>query len=753
MPKNRIRTALKSSVRMSRLAAIPLAAAYVFAAPTQAPARAQTASQASYSVDAEVAAALYNASATQAAMERQYSKQLFEARQQIDALRKQIKAAPSAADNSGRVEELESVVAAKQREIIDLLAQLDEAYAREVSTLEEAFENIASTPEGLRALDMFNNGDQLAAITVLDELRAAKERARQAELDRANAMDARSIAYLALEAIDSGTLTTAQVIDRFEEVTRLDPTRFRDWMVLGDLYKTAGDLGQASAALDQAETLASGPAERAEVLVASSEVAMDQGNLSRAKALLAGASDAWKSVLSSDPDSIPALDGMAAMSMLIGELNEDQGDLRAARRAYEDAEAHADRLVALEPDNPNFTWRESSAVAFLGFVDGKEGNEAGKREKLNQALALREAVLERVPGLPRVRLGISSIKATMGGFDALSDHRALLTELLETDPGNTEWQHTLAITNIRLAGWYNQQVDLVSASDHFEEAVGLLEALVETEPTNTNWLLDLQYALTQHAAAFVGFGDYKGGEAAERKAESALLRVLAIDSGNVRAQTQLAWSRIRLAGMLMGQKKYDAANALFDESIAEARALQEREQTRTAHAEMLAVALQSSALPLRLTGRSEEAVARYIEAEQIWSGFVAESPGDDQALEDLATCRRFLATHYRDEKQFDQAETYARKSHLALQSLAEQAPSDIGRQRDVQKSHSLLGSIARDRKDYETALAEYQTALSINQRLLENDLGNIELTMDAMDIKMMVSATETDLRLQQLGLD
>ena len=175
MPKNRIRTALKSSVRMSRLAAIPLAAAYVFAAPTQAPARAQTASQASYSVDAEVAAALYNASATQAAMERQYSKQLFEARQQIDALRKQIKAAPSAADNSGRVEELESVVAAKQREIIDLLAQLDEAYAREVSTLEEAFENIASTPEGLRALDMFNNGDQLAAITVLDELRAAKE--------------------------------------------------------------------------------------------------------------------------------------------------------------------------------------------------------------------------------------------------------------------------------------------------------------------------------------------------------------------------------------------------------------------------------------------------------------------------------------------------------------------------------------------------------------------------------------------------
>lgn len=753
MPKNRIRTALKSSVRMSRLAAIPLAAAYVFAAPTQAPARAQTASQASYSVDAEVAAALYNASATQAAMERQYSKQLFEARQQIDALRKQIKAAPSAADNSGRVEELESVVAAKQREIIDLLAQLDEAYAREVSTLEEAFENIASTPEGLRALDMFNNGDQLAAITVLDELRAAKERARQAELDRANAIDARSIAYLALEAIDSGTLTTAQVIDRFEEVTRLDPTRFRDWMVLGDLYKTAGDLGQASAALDKAETLASGPAERAEVLVASSEVAMDQGNLSRAEALLAGASDAWKSVLSSDPDSIPALDGMAATALLSGDLSEDQGDLQAARRAYENARAYADRLIALAPDNPNFLWRKSNAVAFLGFVDGKEGNETGEREKLSQALALREAVLEQVPGLPRVRVGISSVKAIMNGFDALLDHRALLIELLETDPGNTEWQHTLAITNIRLAGWYNQQVDLVSASEHFEEAVGLLEKLVATDPTNTNWLLDLQYALSSRAGTFAGFGDYERGEQTERKAESALLQVLAIDSGNARAETELAWTRIRLAGMLMGQKKYEAANRMFDQSITKARALREREPTRTAHAEMLAVALQSSALPLRLTGRSEEAVARYIEAEQIWSGFVAESPGDDQALEDLATCRRFLATHYRDEKQFDQAETYARKSHLALQSLAEQAPSDTGRQRDLQESHSLLGSIARDRKDYETALAEYQTALSINQRLLENDLGNIELTMDAMDIKMMVSATETDLRLQQLGLD
>ena len=753
MPKNRIRTALNSSVRIACLATIPLAAAHILGAPAHAPAHAQTASQASYSVDAEVAAALYNASATQAAMERQYSKQLFEARQQIDALRKQIKAAPAGTDNSGRIADLESVVAAKQREIVDLLAQLDEAYAREVSTLEEAFQNIASTPEGLRALDMFNNGEQLAAITVLDELRAAKERARQAELDRANALDARSIAYLALEAIDSGTLTTAQVIDRFEEVTRLDPTRFRDWVVLGARYKTAGDLSRASAALDQAETLASGPAERAEVLVASSEVAMDQGDLSGAQVLLAGASAAWVSVLSTDPDNIPALDGMTATSMLIGELNEDRGDLRAARRAYEDAKAHANRLVAIEPDNPNFIWRKAAAIVYLGYVDGMEGNEAAAQEKFVEGLALREAVLEQVPGLAQVRLGISSLKVRMGGDEALKDQRALLAELLETDPGNTEWQQMLAITNLWLAGNYQDQVNLVAASQHYREAIGQLEALVATDPTNTGWLLSLQDAYTSHAGAYVSFGDYARGEQAERKAEAVLERILAIDPSNAEVESKLIWSRVGIAAMLMGQKKYDAANRQFDEAIARARSLQASDPTRASHMRMLASALQSSALSLRLTGQADKAIERYSEAERIWIGFVDQAPDDDAALSDLAACRRFLATHYRDEKQLDQAESYARKSHVAFVALAEKAPSDVGRQRDLQESHVLLGSIAYDRKDYEAALSAYQAAQAINLRLRETDMGNIELTMDGSNIEMMLSTIKTGLRLKELGLD
>ena len=91
----------------------------------------------------------------------------------------------------------------------------------------------------------FNAGDEIGALTVLDNLRAARDAARQKRADIESAAEGRRIATLALEARNRGKLTTAEVIARYEEVTRLDPGVHWDWVELGRLYTDAGSLPAA----------------------------------------------------------------------------------------------------------------------------------------------------------------------------------------------------------------------------------------------------------------------------------------------------------------------------------------------------------------------------------------------------------------------------------------------------------------------------------------------------------------------------
>jgi hypothetical protein len=82
-------------------------------------------------------------------------------------------------------------------------------------------------------LARFNAGDEIGALAILDDLRAARDAARQKRVNIESAAEGRRIATLALEARAKGKLTTAQVITRYEEVTTLDPAMHWDWVELG----------------------------------------------------------------------------------------------------------------------------------------------------------------------------------------------------------------------------------------------------------------------------------------------------------------------------------------------------------------------------------------------------------------------------------------------------------------------------------------------------------------------------------------
>ena len=145
------------------------------------------------------------------------------AAQEIEGLRAQVR---------GGAAQLRAALTAAEEKYVAALAARDRAYAQEIAVFRAAVEDIAKTPEGVAALARFNAGDEIGALAVLDDLRAARDAARKKRDDIESAAEGRRIATLALEARAKGKLTTAQVIARFEEVTRLDPGVFWDWVDL-----------------------------------------------------------------------------------------------------------------------------------------------------------------------------------------------------------------------------------------------------------------------------------------------------------------------------------------------------------------------------------------------------------------------------------------------------------------------------------------------------------------------------------------
>src|SRR5579872_2318890 len=179
---------------------------------------------------AEVAAALYAASATQAAAERVADAKLRVQRKVIEQLREKVRTGVS------ETASVRSELARAQEEYVAELAKRDRAYSEEIAVLRAAVQDIAASPAGAAALARFNAGDEVGALAVLDDLRGARDAARQKRAAIESAAEARRIATLALDARTKGKVTTTDAIARFEEVTRLDPGVHWDWVELGRLY-------------------------------------------------------------------------------------------------------------------------------------------------------------------------------------------------------------------------------------------------------------------------------------------------------------------------------------------------------------------------------------------------------------------------------------------------------------------------------------------------------------------------------------
>ena len=455
---------------------------------------AQTPTGAITQVDArsEVAAALFAASATQAAAERAADATLKAQRTEIEGLRAQV---------SGGAAQLRVALTAAEEEYVAVLAARDRAYAQEIAVFRDAVEDVAKTPEGLAALASFNAGDEIRALAVLDDLRAARDAARKKRADIESAAEGRRIATLALEARNDGKLTTAQVINRFEEITNLDPV-FADWIELGRLYRDAGRLPDALRAANAAADAATTDQDRAVAFTDMGDLQLAQGTLDAAAKSYMAAHPMMERLAHDEPSNDASQRNLSVSYINIGDVQVAKGDLPAALISYGKSLAIRERLAKADPST-------AASKRDLAGVYNKIGDVQVVRGDLTTALINYRASLDTVEQMARVEPSnpgwqwdlsiahevIGDAQLAQGNsaaaLSSYQESRSLREGLAIIDPGNTRWQRGLALSHARVGDAQRVQDELAAALASFREALAIAEHLAKVDPSNTAWRRDV----------------------------------------------------------------------------------------------------------------------------------------------------------------------------------------------------------------------------------------------------------------------
>lgn len=504
---------------------------------------AQTVSQ--VDARAEVAAAMYAASATQAAAERYADSKLRAQHAEIERLRastKQVRA---------------ELTAAEEKYVADLAAR-DRTYAQEIAVFRSAVQDIASTPEGTAALSRFNASDEAGALSILDGLRAARDAARKKRADIESAAEARRIAKLALEARAKGKLTTAEVIRRFEEVTRLDPAVHWDWVELARLYRNAGSLSDSLGAAKRALQTAGDDREREAAVVEQGNVLVAQGDGPGALAAYRNGLSIAEMLIAGAPEDSGFQSDLSICHEKIGDVLMARGDGSAALEEYRKDVAIADALAAR--DSLNIEWQRDASIGHdkIGDVLAAQGDRQGALAEYRKALAISGALAGHDPTNAELQRDLSICDQKIGDVlkdqgdvpSALAEYRkglALSEVLADRDPSNTQWQLDLSVSHETIGDALLSQKDFSGALVAYKKSFDIREALTARDPANAEWQRALADSAFLIGNTLNAQGDRPAALAKYLKALRIMEALLARDPGNPQRQRDLIVCNVKVS--------------------------------------------------------------------------------------------------------------------------------------------------------------------------------------------------------------
>jgi tetratricopeptide (TPR) repeat protein len=519
---------------------------------------------------AEVAAVLYAASATQAAMAKSVDARLRSQQDRIDALAAELKAG----DTRHRAE-----MTAAQEAFIAELATKDRQYATQIALFRGTVTDIASTSEGASALERFNAGDEVGAIAILDRLRATNERMREARARLEDAAEGRRIAQLALEARTRGKLTTQAVIARFEEVVRLDAGVGADWLELNRLYQDAGRLTDARKAVDSLAAAAHNDNDRAIAFSARSEVLLAQGDLAGGRKAGEQAVTMSRRLLSADPKNPDVQYTFSHTLISLGEVARRQGDLVTAQKCYVEEIAFARSRILADPANERSRRILASDLLHLADVLIALGDLPGARTALEENLGIQRAFAAQAPDnivVPRqIAVTLMWLSDTLIGQGAFAEARKANAEIVATasrlvaaDPANAILQRDLSFGFTKTAFLQRIEGDFDGSLENYERALQISRQLALSESASLDVKQDVATGLYDLAHVKYLKQDFDGARQAADEGAALLRTLVAADATDAISQQFLANALYHLGDALTAKADYAGARKAYEQGLA-----------------------------------------------------------------------------------------------------------------------------------------------------------------------------------------
>ena len=465
--------------------------------------------------------------------------------QLIDQAEARLKTARAAADaekNDVRKANAELAAArADYAKLADSVAEHDAGARAEIAAYRAEAQNLAAqaTPEKLAALQRFADGDRVGAWPVLEALTEAEDKAVEAAANVRRAAGQRELAALRVVMRDHGEASVADVIGLYEKVVALDPSVSNDWAQLVGLYSDAGRTTDAAHAAEMALSTANGDRERAKALERLGTLKLlGQGDLAAARKAFEESLTITQRLSAADPSDAELQHDVALMHVKIGEVLQGQGDLSAAVKSFADGAALFRQLAAAAPADAK---AQQSLVGTLEDTSGAlaaQGDLAGARKALDEA-------------------------------------NSIMRRLVAADPANAKEQENLLGTLLLAGPVMIRQGRLADARQAYEEAVAGARRLAQDDQASARRQTLLASAQGQLAYVLDAQGDLAAAQGAYQEALAVYRRLAAADPTNIEFQDGVAWALGSTGGVLARRGDIAGARKAFEEALARRAAQRE----------------------------------------------------------------------------------------------------------------------------------------------------------------------------------
>ena len=345
---------------------------------------------------------------------------------------------------------------------------------------------------------------------------------------------------------------------------------------------------------------------------------------------------------------------------LIGQVRLDQGNLAAARDAFEAALELNQGLTVRAPENSEWQVGLGASHFWVGFVDYRLGDHEPALEQMRAYLQIAEALVaqdatntEWRTELAYAHSNIGSVLQDRGDLEGALDEfqatKEMLARLAEDEPGDGAMQLDLADT-YNTVGFVLQGLGrLDEALDEFREEVRIKEALAAQDTTNMQWRARLATGHNYLGQALQSTGHVNEAMAHYREGVRLWTGLVAHDTSNVRWLQNLSMNRERVAAVLEDWGELGPALDLLLDIEDVRGGLVARDPADPVWRRDQAATYLSTASVLRRRGQGGEARARVENAESILADLMGDSPGDPDLIRLRATAYDLLAEVSQDD--------------------------------------------------------------------------------------------------------